>query len=147
MSSSSRHAPQEAESGFTLLEILVVIAILGLLIGLVAPAALRQLGGARMSVARQSVERLGSVLDLYRLDVGSYPSTEQGLLALATRPIDVDVWNGPYIKSGQPPLDPWNHPYLYRAPSSRVGHDYDLCSLGPTGTTGEPGQGDLICNP
>jgi general secretion pathway protein G len=147
MTSSSRRAPQEPESGFTLLEILVVIAILGLLIGLVAPAALRQLGGARLSVARQSVERLGSVLDLYRLDVGSYPSTEQGLQALATRPIDVDVWNGPYIKSGQPPLDPWNHPYLYRAPSSRVGHDYDLCSLGPSGNAGEPGQGDLICNP
>ena len=78
------HTPGEA--GFTLLEILVVIAILGLLIGLVAPAVLRQLGGARTSIARQSIERLGSVLDLYKLDVGSYPSTEQGLQALAARP-------------------------------------------------------------
>jgi general secretion pathway protein G len=74
------------EAGFTLLELLVVIAILGLLIGLVAPAALRQLGGARISVAKQSIERIGSVLDMYKLDVGSYPSTDQGLHALVDRP-------------------------------------------------------------
>jgi len=72
------------DSGFTLLEILVVIAILGLLIGLVAPAALRQLGGARVSVAKQSVERIGSVLDMYKLDVGSYPTSDQGLRALVS---------------------------------------------------------------
>src|SRR3954447_22731925 len=77
------------QSGFTLLEVLVVIAILGLLIGLVAPAALRQLGSARNSVARQSIERLSSVLDLYKLDVGVYPSTEQGLMALNDKPADI----------------------------------------------------------
>ena len=75
-----------ADAGFTLLEILVVVAILGLLIGLVAPAALRQLGGARTSVAKQSIERLGSVLDLYKLDVGSYPIDRTGLAALNDRP-------------------------------------------------------------
>ena len=115
------------DRGFTLLEILVVIAILGLLIGLVAPAALRQLGGARISVAKQSVERIGSVLDMYKLDVGSYPSSDQGLRALVEQPSGVTAWNGPYVK-GNVPVDPWNHPYNYANPSSRPGHDYDLCS-------------------
>jgi general secretion pathway protein G len=131
------------DAGFTLLEILVVIAILGLLIGLVAPAVLRQLGGAKVNIAKQSIERLGSVLDLYKLDVGSYPSTEQGLAALAARPTGADNWNGPYIKGDAVPVDAWNHPYTYRMPSQRGGHDYDLCSLGPNGTGGD-GQ---ICNP
>ena len=134
----------DAEAGFTLLEILVVIAILGLLIGLVAPAVLRQLGGARTSIARQSIERLSSVLDLYKLDVGSYPSTEQGLGALSTRPTGVTTWSGPYIKGDATPLDAWNHPYSYRSPSQRSGHDYDLCSAGPDANAGTAGQ---ICNP
>ena len=135
---------RDAEAGFTLLEILVVIAILGLLIGLVAPAVLRQLGGARTSIARQSIERLSSVLDLYKLDVGSYPSTEQGLGALSTRPTGVTTWSGPYIKGDATPLDAWNHPYSYRSPSQRSGHDYDLCSAGPDANAGPAGQ---ICNP
>ncbi len=137
------------EAGFTLLEILVVIVILGLLIGLVAPAALRQLGGARVSVARQSIERLGAVLDLYKLDVGGYPSTDQGLQALGTRPGDASNWNGPYVKGDQVPLDPWSHAYVYRNPSTRGGHDYDLCSRGPDAQANAaqaPEQG-LICNP
>ncbi len=134
---------RHAESGFTLLELLVVIAILGLLIGLVAPAALRQLGGARVSVAKQSVERIGSILDIYKLDTGNYPSTDQGLRALVDRPTGVSTWNGPYVK-GEVPVDPWNHPYTYRNPSSRSGHDYDLCSAGPSGNASE---GEAICNP
>ena len=130
------------DAGFTLLEILVVVAILGLLIGLVAPAALRQLGGARNSVARQSIERLSSVLDLYKLDVGSYPTTDQGLVALSAAPSGVVNWNGPYLK-GNSPVDPWNRPYLYRDPSTRPGHDFDLCSRGSDPQSGEAG---LICN-
>jgi general secretion pathway protein G len=139
-------APERREGGFTLLEILVVIAILGLLIGLVAPAALRQLGGARISVARQSIERIGSILDLYRLDVGSYPTTEQGLQALVQRPSGVDNWNGPYMKGDTTSVDPWNHPYLYRDPSSRDGHDYDLCSAGPSGNANGTDLNTMICN-
>ncbi len=138
------------QAGFTLLEILVVIAILGLLIGLVAPAALRQLGGARVSVARQSIDRIGGVLDLYKLDVGRYPATEQGLVALSERPTGAATWSGPYLKGEKIPLDPWNRPYYYRVPSARAGHDYDLCSGGPNaGTTGisGPGQEGAICNP
>jgi general secretion pathway protein G len=131
------------EAGFTLLELLVVIVILGLLIGLVAPAVLRQLGGARVSIAHQSITRIGSILDMYKLDVGSYPSTEEGLQALVQAPADVSNWNGPYLQSGQVPLDPWNHPYVYHDPSTRAGRDYDLCSSGPSGNaTGD----DMICN-
>src|ERR1700733_6998907 len=106
-----RRRHETADEGFTLLELLVVIAILGLLIGLVAPAALRQLGGARVSVAHQSIERLGSVLDLYKLDVGTYPTTEQGLGALVERPADVADWNGPSLKGEQMPIAPGNHPF------------------------------------
>ncbi len=132
------------DAGFTLLEILVVVAILGLLIGLVAPAVLRQLGGARVNIAHQSVERIGSILDLYKLDVGSYPTTEQGLQALVTQPADVSTWNGPYLKGEGVPLDPWSRPYVYREPSTRPGHEYDLCSRGPDPQAGDSG---LICNP
>ena len=139
-----RAGAPEADAGFTLLELLVVIAILAMLIGLVAPAALRQLGGARVSVARQSVERLGSVLDLYKLDVGSYPTSEQGLQALLTRPTGAATWNGPYVNGTQMPVDPWNRAYLYRSPATRAGHEYDLCSRGPDGQSGEA---NLICNP
>lgn len=131
------------EGGFTLLEILVVIAIIGLLIGLVAPAALRQLGNARTAVAHQSIARLGTVLDLYKLDVGSYPTTEQGLAALLKPPGGTATWNGPYLKGETVPLDAWNHPYEYRSPSVRPGHEYDLCSRGPNGEA----SGDaMICN-
>ncbi|MBV8505674.1 MAG: type II secretion system major pseudopilin GspG [Acetobacteraceae bacterium] len=129
------------ERGFTLLELLVVIAILGLLIGLVAPAALRQLGSARTSVARQSIERIASILDIYKLDVGSYPTTDQGLHALVEQPTGVTSWNGPYVK-GDVPVDPWNHAYVYREPSTRAGHEFDLCSKGPSGNGGS----DMICN-
>ncbi|NIE81365.1 type II secretion system major pseudopilin GspG [Asaia sp. As-1742] len=133
------------EAGFTLLELLVVIAILGLLIGLVAPAALRQLGGARNSVAHQSIQRLGEVLDLYRLDTGSYPSTEDGLHALIERPQDAENWNGPYLKDNADPKDPWHHPYIYSNPSERPGHDYDLCSKGAHEATSD--RAAMICNP
>jgi general secretion pathway protein G len=139
------HRPRTAsdEAGFTLLELLVVIAILGLLIGLVAPAVLRQLGNARTSVAHQSIERLGSILDMYKLDVGTYPTTEQGLGALVEKPSDVPNWNGPYLQGDKPPVDAWNHAYVYRSPSDRPNHDYDLCSQGPTGNA----AGDaMICN-
>lgn len=138
-----RRTSRDPECGFTLLELLVVIVILGLLIGLVAPAVLQQLGRARASVARDSIGRLASVLDLYELDVGSYPSTEQGLGALIRQPEDVSDWHGPYLKGDQVPLDPWNHPYEYRNPSTRAGHDYDLCSHGPPGQAAD----DPICNP
>ena len=136
-------SPAHAESGFTLLEVLVVIAILGMIIGLVAPAALRQLGGARVSIARQTIERLGSVLDIYQLDNGAFPSTSQGLEALSTRPTGANGWNGPYLRGEGVPMDPWGRPWTYRNPSTRSGRAYDLCSSGADGSASE---GQLICN-
>ncbi|MGY3149334.1 general secretion pathway protein G [Bradyrhizobium sp. USDA 3397] len=140
--------PRSASSGddgFTLLELLVVVAILGLLIGLVAPVALRQLGGARVSIAQQSIERLGSILEMYKLDVGGFPTTEQGLQALITRPTSAPRWNGPYVKGEVVPLDAWGRPYIYRSPSQRPGRDYDLCSKGESGDASSNGP-ELICN-
>jgi general secretion pathway protein G len=129
-----------------LLELLVVVAILGLLIGMVAPFALRQLSGARVSIAQQSIERLSSILDIYKLDVGGFPSTEQGLQALVNRPTTtLPKWNGPYIKGDAAPVDAWGRPYLYRSPSIRPGREYDLCSRGPSGDLAD-GSPDLICN-
>ena len=125
---------------------LVVLAILGLLIGLVAPAALRQLGSAKEKIAHQSIERLAGVLDIYKLDVGIYPSTEQGLQALITRPSGVTRWNGPYLKGEKLPEDPWGRPFVYRSPSQRPGHEYDLLSLGPTGQPGGSGEAAAIFN-
>ncbi len=134
------------ESGFTLLELLVVLAVLGLLIGLVAPAALRQLGSAKHKIAHQSIERLGGVLDLYKLDVGVYPTTEQGLQSLITRPPGMARWSGPYLKGEKLPEDPWGHGYLYRSPSQRPGREYDLYSLGPGGQPGGTGDAAPIYN-
>lgn len=133
---SARHTP---DSGFTLIELLVVLAILGLLVGLVAPAALRQLGSAKEKIAHQSIERLTTILDLYKLDVGTYPSTDQGLQALISQPQGVPDWHGPYLKGDKLPEDPWGHPFLYRTPSQRQGHEFDLYSLGPNGQPGDPG--------
>jgi general secretion pathway protein G len=143
----STAANLEPEAGFTLLELLVVIAILGLLTALVGPRLFNILGGAKKSLATQQIENIGGALDLYKLDVGSYPTGDQGLAALATKPNDVDNWNGPYTKTGGVPMDPWNHQWTYHNPSTRQGHDYDLCSGGPAGGTAEPGQTDAICNP
>ena len=134
------------QRGFTLLELLVVLAILGLLIGLVAPAALRQLGSAKEKIAHQSIERLASVLDIYKLDIGSYPTTEQGLQSLITRPPGVARWSGPYVKGEKVPEDPWGHPFHYRSPSQRPGHEYDLYSLGPDGQAAGKGDAAAIYN-
>ena len=134
------------ERGFTLLELLVVLAILGLLIGLVAPAVMRQFGAAKEKIAQQSVERLATVLDMYKLDVGSYPTTDQGLQALITQPSGVAHWSGPYLKGDKLPQDPWGHPFAYRSPSERPGHEFDLYSLGPKGQATGPQDASAIAS-
>jgi general secretion pathway protein G len=137
---------RDDQGGFTLLELLVVLAILGLLIGLVTPAVLRQLGSAKEKIAHQSIERLATILDMYKLDVGTYPTTEQGLQSLVTKPAGVARWNGPYLKGAKVPEDPWGRPYFYRRPSPRPGHEYDLFTYGPTGQLGGAGEAATIYN-
>jgi general secretion pathway protein G len=134
------------ERGFTLLELLVVLAILGLLIGLVAPAVMRQFGSAKEKIAQQSVERLATVLDMYKLDVGNYPTTDQGLQALVTQPQGITHWDGPYLKGDKLPEDPWGHAFVYRSPSERPGHEFDLYSLGPTGRAAGPQDPSAIAS-
>lgn len=141
-----KRAAKESERGFTLVELLVVLAILGLLIALAAPAMIRQLGSAKHKIAQQSIERLSGVLDLYRLDVGSYPTTAQGLAALNTNTGNVASWNGPYLKDADGINDPWGRPYQYRNPSQRAGHAFDIISLGADGKVGGEGEDADVSN-
>lgn len=124
--------------GFTLIELLVVLVILGLLAGLVGPQVLKYVGGAKSDTARLQIEELGGGLDLYHLEVGRYPTTEEGLEALVEAPPGIDRWNGPYLKKKKVPEDPWGRAYVYRSPGQHG--PYDLYSLGADGSEG--GEGD-----
>jgi len=134
------------ERGFTLLEILVVLAILGLLVGLVAPAVMRQFGSAKEKIAHQSIERLATVLDMYKLDVGNYPTTEQGLQALITRPQGGTRWSGPYLKGEKIAGRSLGPAICLSQPSQRPGRDFDLYSLGPDGKAAATGDKSAIYN-
>ncbi len=124
-------------TGFTLLELLVVMVIIGLLAGIVAPQYFAQLGKSSSQVARAQIVSLGQALDQYRLDLGGYPSTEQGLGALRVAPANSPRWQGPYL-TREVPNDPWQRPYLYRSPG--VHGDYDLSTLGADGQPGGVGE-------
>lgn len=126
-----------AQRGFTLLELLVVIVIIGLLAGLVAPRYFDQVSKSNTKIARAQIDALEKALDQYRLDVGRYPTTEQGLPALVSRPQNLEKWAGPYLKKAVPP-DPWGGPYAYKAPGDHG--DYDLQSLGIDGQPGGTGE-------
>lgn len=127
-----------ASAGFTLIELLVVLVILGLLAALVGPRVLGYLGGAKADAARLQIQSLEQALDLYRLDTGSYPTSQQGLQALIRDPGGVRGWRGPYLDSATVPLDPWGRPYVYRSPGERG--PYDLFSLGADGAPGGSGE-------
>ncbi len=124
--------------GFTLLELLVVLAILAIIATFAAPRVLQFLGGAKTDAAGIQIQNLSSILDLYRLEVGSYPPQDAGLAALIERPAGADDWNGPYLKKADALTDPWGQPYLYRFPG-RHG-DYDLYSLGADNAEGGEGE-------
>ena len=123
--------------GFTLLELLVVVVIIGLLAGLVAPLYFGQVGKSEVNVAKAQIDALEKALDQYRLDTGHYPSPELGLRALLERPLNEPKWAGPYLRK-EVPLDPWGKPYLYRIPGTRA--EFEVISLGRDGQPGGSGE-------
>jgi general secretion pathway protein G len=140
-----RRVQRAADPGFTLIELLVVLTIIGLIVGLVGPRVLGYLAESRTKTAKLQIESFSSSLDLFYLDTGRYPTTSEGLNALAERPADVTVWNGPYLKGGRVPLDPWGNPYQYRSP---VDHSppYEILSFGSDGREGGTGNAADISN-
>ena len=128
--------------GFTLVELLVVLAILGMLAALVGPQVLNQLGGAKSKTAVIQINDLEQALEIYKLDVGRFPSSSQGLEALVSEPSGARGWNGPYLKKGELPLDPWGNPYQYRASGSTI----DISSYGADGRQGGSGEDADVSN-
>ena len=131
------------QGGFTLMELLVVLAILGLLMSLVGPRVLNQLGGAKTKTAAIQIKDLEQSLEMYKLDVGRFPSTEQGLNALVTKPADVVGWNGPYLKSDVP-VDPWKREYHYKYPGEHG--ELDIFTFGQNGAAGGEGEDSDVGN-
>ncbi len=130
------------KQGFTLIELMVVIIILGLLAALVAPKMFGRIGEAKQKTAKAQIELFGTALDSFRLDTGRYPTTSEGLQALRTQPSDVNkYWKGPYLPK-EVPLDPWGNPYQYRSPGTHG--DYDLYSLGADNAEGGEGEDEDV---
>lgn len=128
----------KCERGLTLIEIMVVMIILGLLAALVVPRMFGKLEKAKTNAAYAQIELLGTALDSFRLDVGRYPTTSEGLEALVNQVSDAEEWNGPYLKKTEIPLDPWSNPYHYESPGKHG--DYDLYSLGSDNAEGGEGE-------
>jgi general secretion pathway protein G len=133
----------DAAPGFTLLELLVVVVIIGLLAGFVAPRYFGQVGKSEVNVAKAQLDALEKALDQYRLDVGRYPDNELGLNALVQKPTNEPKWAGPYLRKGVP-LDPWGKPYLYKIPGEKG--EFDLLSYGKDGQPGGTGENADITN-
>ena len=136
-------ARRQPSCGFTLLELLVVVTIIGLLAAYVGPKYFSQLGKSEQGVAKAQVEAFARALDTYRLDVGHYPTTEEGLNALLTKPANAAKWNGPYLQKAVP-LDPWGRAYVYRAPGANG--DFDITSYGKDGQPGGTGDAADVSN-
>lgn len=132
-----RRPSRDARGGFTLVELLVVLVILGLVMGLAGPRVLGYLSSSRERTAKLQIESFSSALDLFFLDNGRYPSTSEGLQALVQRPPAADSWSGPYLKQGAVPPDPWGRPYEYRIPGKSA--PYAIVSLGADGQKGGSG--------
>ncbi len=125
------------EQGFTLIELLIVMVILGLLAALVGPRMFGKVGKSRQKAAYAQISLFETALDIYRLDIGKYPTTEEGLQALRVKPDDVEKWDGPYLPKDVP-LDPWGNSYAYESPGEHG--DYDIISLGADGDPGGEGE-------
>jgi general secretion pathway protein G len=134
-----------ASAGYTLVEMLVVLTIISLIVGLVGPRVLAYLGDSRVKTARLQIENFGSALDLFFLDTGRYPTAGEGLDALVQRPNGVEIWNGPYVKGGRVPADPWGHAYQYRAALDHT-PPYEIVSFGSDGREGGTGTAADISN-
>jgi general secretion pathway protein G len=134
---------QKTNKGITLIELLVVMVIIAMFATLVGSRVFRNVEKGRQTVAKEQITQFESVLDIYRLDVGRYPSSEEGLQALQVRPSGVENWDGPYLKKDVP-LDPWNKPYVYRCPGQHG--DFDLLSYGADGSEGGDGDNADIKN-
>lgn len=140
---TSRVGRRGRSNGFTLLELLVVMVIIGLLAGFVAPRYFSQVGKSRVKAASAQLDALDKALEQFRIDVGRLPSTEEGLAALNTAPPGLTNWEGPYLKKAVP-LDPWGHPYNYAQPGTHQ-NDFDLVSYGRDGQVGGTGEdADLV---
>jgi general secretion pathway protein G len=135
-----RRERNDGEAGFTLVEMLVVITIIGLIMGLVGPRVLNYLAESKVKTAKIQIESLSAAVDLYYLDNGHYPAPSDGLEALVRKPAGDDAWNGPYLKSPKPPLDPWGQAYLYKVPGDTA--PYEVASFGPSGKHG--GESHLL---
>lgn len=135
---------KHGRSGFTLLELLVVVAIIGLLAAYVGPKYYSQIGKSEHGLAKSQIEAFARAAGAFRVDVGRFPTAEEGLAALRAKPVSAAKWNGPYLDRDIP-LDPWGRPYLYRWPSSRGG-DFDVESLGKDGQPGGEGENADVGN-
>ncbi|QRG06044.1 type II secretion system major pseudopilin GspG [Xanthobacter dioxanivorans] len=133
----SKRRRRRSTAGYTLVELLVVITIIGLIVALVGPRVLGYLGDSKVKTAKIQIQGFASALDLFYLDAGRYPTSSEGLNALVQRPPGVAAWNGPYLKGGTLPLDPWGKAYVYRAPGQ--GAPYDIVSRGSDGQEGGTG--------
>ncbi|WP_018175273.1 MULTISPECIES: type II secretion system major pseudopilin GspG [unclassified Thioalkalivibrio] len=131
-------------AGFTLIELLVVLVILGLLAGLVGPQVMRYLSDSKTQTAALQIQEIESALDLYRIDVGSYPTSDQGLEALVNEPEGVRNWNGSYLRRSQVPLDPWGNPFNYRSPGEHG--SFDIWTYGADGQPGGEGENQPVTN-
>ncbi|MGH7880882.1 MAG: type II secretion system major pseudopilin GspG [Candidatus Binataceae bacterium] len=136
------HARRRAQRGFTLIEILVVITIIGLIMALVGPRVLNYLSESKTKAAKIQIESFSGALDLYFLDNGRYPTSSEGLNALVHAPGNLATWNGPYLKGSTVPPDPWGHPYVYRSPGQHGA--YDIISFGSDGQEGGTGSASDI---
>ena len=137
-----RRSTRRGQAGFTLVEMLVVITIIGLIMGLVGPRVLNYLSESKVKAARIQIESLSAALDLFYLDIGRYPAANEGLTALVQRPASANAWNGPYLKTSGVPADPWGHPYVYKVPGDKAA--YDIFSYGSAGQEGGASSATLI---